>query len=290
MKRKEESVSLNREQKIAVVLGLGGLALATVVALKTLKTREQRMTPQVQAQANSPSAPETTEPRAANLQGQVQGQAQSQSQTQAQVQAPVQTQAQTESQTEKPASGCFVVSYSHERTRMHEDEEDCFHHRNLIRLKHETIDSRSLCVRVNGTPVRFQRDPKDSRDLIIGPVAGPDAKITAQYCVGKSSCKQDCTVARDEFLDAIGANASDGDEADDVKADVQLARWDSDGEKDANAEVSAKLQTEINREIAKVAVKAKKESTPSLALFKGWSGDSEETLQCGRSRGGGSGS
>ncbi len=147
---------------------------------------------------------------------------------------------------EKP---CFTVTF---KTKSNA----CMHHRNLLRLEHANVNAKSLCVRVDGTPIRYQAVPQSKNGkghlaLLIGPVSGPQAKVTATFCEDKEKCKETCTVPKDEFMEAIGGDLSDGQ---------VHAKWDPDDAENDN-DVSQELDDDIKRELA---------SNGDLATFEGW--------------------
>jgi hypothetical protein len=109
--------------------------------------------------------------------------------------------------TEKLAAVCFTETFKHKALASHEDGEACLHHQNLIKLARKNINPRTLCVRVNGSAVKFKVLPQNHA-VLIGASAGPHAEITVRYCTGRSTCHEGCKIAKDEFLSAIG-----GDEA-----------------------------------------------------------------------------
>lgn len=173
-----------------------------------------------------------------------------------------------------PAEGvavesCFNLAFHHKTASGHTDSDACSSHRNVLRIKNADLNKKSLCVRVDGVPVKYEltQDKKDTL-ATLGPIAGPASKITVRYCVGKATCKEDCTIPKDEFMEAIG-----GDDADSHKEARRgpAVKWDShDNEKDG--EVSEELEGEIERELA---------SEKHLTVFDGWIQDSE-TAACSK--------
>src|SRR5207245_943996 len=115
-----------------------------------------------------------------------------------------------------------TMSFHHKTLASHPNEESCSHHKNLIRIKNPGFTSKSLCIRVNNTPVHFSAVKGKKNEFIIGPIAGPNAKITARYCVGKMKCSEDCTIPKDEFMDAIGGGSAQEGE----KQNVALGQWE----------------------------------------------------------------
>jgi hypothetical protein len=160
---------------------------------------------------------------------------------------------------EEPGPTCFSLTFHHKQMRSHNDGEACTHHRNLITLQHKKFNRKSLCVRVNGTPVDFKSIKGKPDQLVIGPVAGPKAKITARYCLDKEECKENCVVPKDEFMDAIGGMEEMG-------GDTSVAQWDAGDPNSKDEDVSAKIDKEFESYFAE---------SSELSLFRDWVKESE---------------
>ncbi|MCM2322936.1 MAG: hypothetical protein NDJ90_06705 [Oligoflexia bacterium] len=166
--------------------------------------------------------------------------------SQAKVPAPVVTEA-------APPQGCVTLVFHHKKQTGHTDEEACSQHKNLIKLPH--ANPTSLCVRVNKTPVRFQQIAGKPNEILVAAIAGPRSEITARYCFGKATCQEDCTIPKDEFMDAIGGSDSD-----------KLAgagQWDN-GAKEAD--VNAHLDAEMKRELDNLDRHVRGDN----GVFNGW--------------------
>lgn len=146
----------------------------------------------------------------------------------------------------KPVDTCVTVAFRHKALPGHSDEEACSSHKNHIKLPHENIKQDSLCVRVNGTPVHYVSVKGHSDEIVIGAIAGPKAKVTVKYCVGKATCAQveDCSIPKDEFMEAIGGN--EGNES----KNARLGQWDPAHPSEKEADVLAKLDGDVKRELA----------------------------------------
>jgi len=156
---------------------------------------------------------------------------------------------------------CFEIVFRHKTVATHPDEEACAQHKNVLKLPH--AGAASLCVRVDGTPVRHQL--LANGEVLVGPVAGPKATITASYCLGRQRCSRDCAIPRDEFLDAIGASTR--------AAPADAGRWDPEDPADAEtAALAKKIETELPDEIG----------SDGLYLFRDW--ESRLTQGCGARR------
>lgn len=154
---------------------------------------------------------------------------------------------------------CFVESFKHKPTPGHESEEACSHHKNLLKLSHSDINMKSVCVRVNDVPVKFDRGGHGN-EFVIGSIAGPQSVITVKYCTGKTACaetkKDDCVVPKDEFLDAIGGGDPD---------DGAVAKWDN-----TDTAGDAKLNSDVKRELADIDDTATDNHGANASIFKDW--------------------
>lgn len=170
-------------------------------------------------------------------------------------------------------NGCVQLTLKHKQLSGHSSLDSCGEHRNAFKVAVASLNKKSVCVRVDGTPVKFdlaQSKDKSFYTITLGNIAGPMSKITARYCLGDRTCPEDCTVPKDEFLDAIG-----GDEvAAAPKPAQKLAhggKWEKkpgtkDGETDG--EVSDELEAEIEHEL---------HAGRDLKVFDGWIQEREES-------------
>ncbi len=171
---------------------------------------------------------------------------------------------------QKPAeetAGCFTVTYRHKKMMAHSSEEACSHHKNVIKLKHSKVNPKSICVRVDGKPVKFALNKKDITEVMISGIAGPEAKVTARYCLGKSGCDEDCSIPRDEFMAAIGAN-------DDLKGTTEITYWESEGANEADTKAAAKVNSELKRELAELD-EVEPGTSEGVSIFRDWVSDIE---------------
>jgi hypothetical protein len=135
---------------------------------------------------------------------------------------------------------CFVATFHHKDLSSHRDGEQCLQHKNWISLADRPINPKTICVKVNGTPVEFRFGDAEKSAILIGAVAGPSAEITVHYCVGKRTCPTKCEIPKDNFLSSLGgdepANAqrhqtlkgNRGLVAEEVELDRELAQLDQD--------------------------------------------------------------
>jgi hypothetical protein len=174
---------------------------------------------------------------------------------------------------------CITVTYAHKPSGSHPDEESCSHHKNMLKipeLEGKKIADGSLCVRVNGVPVHYLTVKKRPDELIFGAVAGPKSKVTVRYCTGlaKGCAIEKCEIPKDEFMDAIGGG--DGNKGQNPK----LGQWDPTGPAQKEADVMAKLDATVKRELE--TNNELNGRAPAGALYKDWIG-STETAACGGS-------
>ena len=166
-----------------------------------------------------------------------------------------------------PAEGCLTLSYHHKKTAGHSSEESCLNHKNLIKLKH--TNANSVCVRLNKTPVAFEKVPGKADEILVAPGAGPHAEITVRYCFGKKTCPEDCTVPKDEFMGSIGASAQN----------EKTAQWDPSEKADPSKpklNVHAKIDSDLKKDLETLD----EPDSASLSTFKDWVADAENPA-CG---------
>lgn len=162
--------------------------------------------------------------------------------------------------TEPPQPSCFTLTYEHRHPGR--SDEECENHRNLIQVKHQGINPSSVCIRVNGTPVRHKvvqsKKGKTTLGFLVDPVPGMDAKITAQYCINGMTCREDCTVPKDEFMDAIGGEDSELLAGGKI---IKIAKWDPT-DRSADEDIAAELDAELRKQLG---------GESDLAVFDRWS-------------------
>ena len=176
----------------------------------------------------------------------------------------------------EPADQCVTITYHHKPLPTHGDEETCSHHKNMLKLTHDDkqrINAASVCVRVNGTPVHYLTVKGHSDELIFGSMAGPKSKVTVHFCTGKGEgcAKEDCTVPKDEFMEAIGGSEGGS-------ANAKLGQWDPEAPAEKEADVMAKLDGEVKKELE--TNDDLNGRAPAGELFKDWLGQTESTA-CG---------
>jgi hypothetical protein len=157
--------------------------------------------------------------------------------------AQVKNEEKTEAAPSSP-EGCFTLSYHHKKTSGHNTEESCMAHKNVVKMKYPHASA--VCVRVNKTPVAFERSKDKPDQLIIGAVAGPQAEITVRYCLGKAKCAEDCTIPKDDFMNSIGGVAQNDKED---SAGQWEANEKADGAPQARPNVSAHLKGDLRKEL-----------------------------------------
>lgn len=136
---------------------------------------------------------------------------------------------------------CFTLTYRHKETDAHTGDEVCSQHKNIIRLKHEGVNLKTLCVRIGKTPVPFQTVKGKPKEILVSAIAGPNSVISARYCTGAATCNEECKIPKDEFMEAIG-----GTEAD--TKDLKIAQWDPNDPEQNNG-ITAKLDSDLKKEL-----------------------------------------
>ena len=128
------------------------------------------------------------------------------------------------------------------------------------------LNTKSVCVRLNGTPVTYEFVQEKGKagisGIMLGPIAGPESKISVRYCLGVKKCNEECKIPHDEFMDAIGGTNPDAD------LKIPVVKWDptdAAADNDAVAEVDADLQKEL--------------SDADITVFEGWIGN-DEAISC----------
>jgi hypothetical protein len=78
--------------------------------------------------------------------------------------------------------------------------------KNRISVRDERFNPKTVCVRVDGVPVKHVVDSsaKDgSWGLELGPVTKATSVVSVRYCTGKATCGESCVIPRDEFMEAL---------------------------------------------------------------------------------------
>jgi hypothetical protein len=174
--------------------------------------------------------------------------------------------------------GCFTLTFTHKALATHASDDECSHHRNLIKLPRTDVHASSVCIRVNGTPVRHEALTGKSGEFVIGAVAGPKDTVTARFCVGKAKCSEGCpypkqeAAKKDEFLEAISGGSNE---------DTGLAQWEAtDAQK--NNEVNQALDGDLKKAVEEqeLASQHTAAGNSKLEIFKDWIGG-EMAMACG---------
>ncbi len=147
---------------------------------------------------------------------------------------------------------CFTLSFRHTEIASHADGEACALHKNLLTLKHLKLNARSLCVRVDGKPVRHESVKKHPDQIMLGAVAGPKSIVTVRYCLKSNHCSDDCKIAKDSFLSA-------------------LAGVDAQETSEENVEEFKGLDAEVKKELEKLD----ENGVAKQAIFAAWKSESQ---------------
>lgn len=78
--------------------------------------------------------------------------------------------------------------------------------KNQISLKDllagKSVQWNSVCVRADGTPIKYQLDKKNLL-VTLGHLNNPKAEITVSYCRAPFTCQEKCVVPKDDFMEAM---------------------------------------------------------------------------------------
>lgn len=136
-------------------------------------------------------------------------------------------------QTPKEKKQCHQVVFQSSTKRVHA--------RELLNLPDGKINERSICVRVNGVPVKHQIRKAQAHEILIDGLPAQAQQVVVQYCDAQTLCPMPCQVKKDEFLSAL----SGGDE--NLEGDpLELAQgWEgSAGDAELDAE-EKKFKAEV---------------------------------------------
>lgn len=166
---------------------------------------------------------------------------------------------------------CYTLEFRHKPITSHMDGEACLHHENLLELVGENINAKTLCVRVNGTPVRHTLFKGKPQTVTIAAVAGPRAVITASYCTGQVQCDVECKVPKDEFMSALGLGG--GDTAPETNS---ASNWNAKGKAKGQTADESKLEKEI-QEVQKLMAGT---GPGGKNIFKDWTRSKPNEVAC----------
>jgi hypothetical protein len=176
-----------------------------------------------------------------------------------------------EAKPEPAVDSCYTVTFHHKHPGMRTGDETCSHHKNLLRVHPAEglkLNPKTVCIRVNGTPVKFSQAKGKPNDFIIGIVVGIETAVTARYCTGRFHCNEDCKVPKDEFVEAIGGSDMDTDES----QKLAIAVWDKEdpNDKEQNAKLAGDMHKGLKDldEVAKAAAEG-------YTLFQDWIPDNQ---------------
>ncbi len=165
----------------------------------------------------------------------------------------------------KIKKACYKVTYRRNKDK-NLSWEDYSKLQNIISIEDPDVLPKSVCVRVNGIPVKYRltknHQKKNSYDVIVHGQAGPNAEITTSYCIGEVTCIETCKVPKDEFMAALGMDGNSFNE-------TQYVAWGNNKQgkkKKGPSRAEKKLDSEY-KAFAKEMNKAIIQHGPT---FKGW--------------------
>ncbi len=176
----------------------------------------------------------------------------------------ISTQPTSEALKDAPKPVCHTMEFKHEHLRAHDSGEPCLEHRNVLTLKEDSLNPKSVCVRVNGKAIQHQvvRNPKVANEwkVVFGPHAGPNAVVTTTYCSIGAQCSEGCKIPRDDFMEAIGGGVGSLD------GNLPAVSWDATGKE----KKIGKTEENLDRELKDFTAVMKKSDTQNSDLFAGW--------------------
>jgi len=101
-----------------------------------------------------------------------------------------------------PKDGCVDLRFKAE------GKEVTRYAKNRLAVSDERLNPKTLCVRVDGVPVKHQWEPS-KREIVFGAVAKVSSQVSVRYCYGQAKCGDACLVPRDEFMEALAGVADD---------------------------------------------------------------------------------
>lgn len=173
---------------------------------------------------------------------------------------------EAKNEVKKEDVGCFTFHY---QAKDFKNPKTFGKNQHLLTLKHAEVNPKSVCVRINETPVAFEYLKKDEPQIILKPILKSNPKITVQYCLRDTSCLDKCVVPKDEFMESIGGIAKGFEQA-----DKQKVKWDpsqKDNEPDLKKELTGLLEDAPGKDTRKLPVYSewnRDEGTPSCQNAK----------------------
>jgi len=114
---------------------------------------------------------------------------------------------QLEEQAQKAAikgAACVLVSYETKNATAKSGPHRYM--KNKLKLPEDARTASNFCVRVDGTPVKYQFSNKSKEELVIGMVGKPNSAVTVRYCRNHVVCNENCVIPKDEFMEALAGD------------------------------------------------------------------------------------
>ena len=106
------------------------------------------------------------------------------------------------------AKNCYTFEYRHQESAKSKDIESFLDFSNAFPVAAENVNKKSICVKVNQKPVEFQvLKLKGKKEIVIGPVVGPESIIRVSYCTGAAQCRESCIPQKKRFMDDLLSDA-----------------------------------------------------------------------------------
>jgi len=158
---------------------------------------------------------------------------------------------------------CFRATYALQKRIPKSIRDKIADYKNIIRLPKTDIDTHSVCIRVDGIPVKISEAKSKKAQFIIDSIATQESKIEATYCTQGHRCQETCLIPKDDFLTAIGG-VTDDELSDLGNAD---SAWNNKKEKTA-AQKKLKEEAKFIKEIVQLG-------EDDDQLFNGWTVEKE---------------
>ena len=125
------------------------------------------------------------------------------------------------------APGCITFRFQPEEKNLAQ------YPRHIFKLPLKEIDRKSVCIKVNGTPVRYISSKKSPNEFTIGAVLVNNPIVEVRACRSGHKCAEECTVPKDEFMEALA-----GEEDLSVAQHVSQGWNESDTDKKIDREIA----------------------------------------------------
>lgn len=151
-----------------------------------------------------------------------------------------------------PTTGCGKITYRQKVKKSElSGDEDPSEQKNLISFRESNVETKNICVRMEGMPIPFQRKKET---ITFGAVSSTTSGVTIEFCRGKSQCNIQCPIKQDSFADALGvgnsrdaADANEGIKDETSEKRAPAGSWGKRGEDSASvSSIEKEIQDELS--------------------------------------------